>query len=53
MLNTVNMGKIGIQIENCNKLFVYDCILLKCMSAYNIIQIETIKILVCSLIFIL
>ena len=29
MLNTVNMGKIGIQIENCNKLFVCDCILLK------------------------
>jgi hypothetical protein len=23
------MGKIGIQFENCNKLFVCDCILLK------------------------
>jgi len=28
MLNTVNMGKIGIQVENCTNFFVCDCILL-------------------------
>ena len=42
MLNTIIMGKIGIQVENCNKLFVCDCLLIYGWSAYHIIHIKTI-----------
>lgn len=49
MLNTIIMGKICIQVGNCNKFFVYAYLLIKVGGVYHIIHIKTFLIMVCSL----